>query len=148
MSKWRWPMKTALFKALAEDAIANSGGTYIIRTLPYEYAAVAGAVEYRAETVRQGFAVGVVSGPIISDAELQEPSCYTLGGLLKAWHGKYKDELTPQRALGLWYHEGFWHIDIVEIMNDRSLAIERAVRRGELAIYDLSKGEEIKVKDN
>ena len=142
MSKWRWIGRSHIFMAIAAHATPRCGGTYHISRVPYEYAPpqLPPQTEWRAETAESGFAVGVVNGPIVKADDKDD-----LWSILLAWHSRNADEIErPHRALGLWYHEGFWHIDIVEVISDKSLALERAAKNGEIAIYDLSARQEIR----
>ena len=48
-------------------------------------------------------------------------------------------------AIGVWYDKGFVYLDVVNVVLDRAEAIELGKDRSQLAIYDLEKGEEIRL---
>jgi hypothetical protein len=51
-------------------------------------------------------------------------------------------------CVGSWFDGGTLYIDAVEIIADRSVALQAALRRNELAIYDLSANKEIRTPGN
>jgi hypothetical protein len=50
---------------------------------------------------------------------------------------------TETYRLGFWLNDGNVHLDVVSHFNDKDAAVEFAIRRNELAIYDLREGEDI-----
>jgi hypothetical protein len=52
----------------------------------------------------------------------------------------------PGRYFGAWRDEetGTVHLDVISIVEDKTLALAMATERGELAVWDLSRGEEIR----
>lgn len=47
--------------------------------------------------------------------------------------------------IGAWYHDARYYIDFSEFELDRDIAIHKGLWRGQKAIYDLYKGEEIRI---
>lgn len=48
-------------------------------------------------------------------------------------------------AVGVWYDKGFVYLDVVNVVMDRTEAIELGKDRRQLAIYDLAIGAEIRL---
>ena len=60
--------------------------------------------------------------------------------------GEYMDKIYREKRIsefGTWVHEGMVWLDTVECTVLKKDAIEKAKKRGELAIYDLEKNEAI-----
>jgi hypothetical protein len=51
----------------------------------------------------------------------------------------------PNLFIGTWVHDGYIHIDPVEIVSNRANALAAARKRNQKAIYDFSTGETINV---
>lgn len=62
-----------------------------------------------------------------------------------AWVKKVQRRASYESCfVGAWTHEGDLYLDVVKIFQDKALALELAERTGELAIYDLAAGAEIR----
>lgn len=64
-----------------------------------------------------------------------------LGGVMQSWSGHpyYVEEM------GGWIDNGLVYLDAVDIIGDREVAEDMGRIRGELAIFDLDAGEEIRL---
>lgn len=76
---------------------------------------------------------------------------------IKAWHTTIREWITrtPQLAedgfyLGMWKDEisGNTWVDLTRVFADRADALAEGAQRGELAIYDLSSGTEIRIEQD
>jgi len=58
-------------------------------------------------------------------------------------HENYDLLIKEPNCLGIWYHNGYYILDVVQVVFDLGVALEIARENDQIAIYDLDKGREI-----
>lgn len=117
------------------EAALQDGGATVSLTVDPEWNAVV--------TPTTGYAVGrppygAVFGPGTSGRAV------TLRRAILEWLGTLPSDVTH---VGIWRddHTGRVHVDVVDVITVKSVAHGYAVRRGELAYYDLGRSEEVRL---
>ena len=86
-----------------------------------------------------GYVVGVPGRGIVV------PSSQLTGDVAMAWVERVRTVASlPGRFVGVWVDGTRVYLDVVEILPERATAVAAGRTRGELAIFDLSRGEEIR----
>lgn len=74
------------------------------------------------------------------------PQADALAGLVRAYSAEHADTLAPaDRYLGTWVDGRTVYLDTVEVYADRAAAELAGIAAGQLAIFDLAAGSEIRL---
>lgn len=115
------------YQQLARDIVDNGGATVDVLT---------------GDAPTAGFAVSQPDG---TEWTYRIPrTTRELGNLAYSYvvaHGRRLRD--PGAHLGAWIHNGWVYFDVTHVVEDRAAAITLGQLNGQLAIYDLSTGEEI-----
>lgn len=70
---------------------------------------------------------------------------WSLGAAMVAWDVLSQRSASVDQVVGVWVDDGVVYVDLSDAIMGRGLALALAERRGELAIWDNLRGEEVRV---
>ena len=87
----------------------------------------------------------VITGYTVAIYPKQERSVKSLSekNLIHYIHENYELLKEEENCLGIWYHNGYYILDIVIVVSNVYRALHIAITSNQTAIYDLDKGQKI-----
>jgi hypothetical protein len=95
-------------------------------------------------TVSNGYAVSLPDNERIIHTPMDDGDAYLLAEIVRYIHDKRAELSVPGRYLGAWMDGDKLYLDVTEVHSEFGKAVQLGWQRGELAIYELHTGREIR----